>query len=244
MDFKDQVKLALEINQISAEGRPKGPVPVNFGIVVFPGFQALDAFGPLDALNTLSLNFPMKLSILAETLNSVSTKIPYPNSFGSDFGQSINPTHTFASHPPLDVLLVPGGIGAMHPSIQSAIDFVAKVYPSLQYLITVCNGAGIAARGGILDGKKATTNKMQWWPETAQREQVKWVAHARWVVDGNIWTSSGVSAGLDAVFAFISAIYGEEAAEKVANILEYERHKDPQWDPYAEIYGLPGNPSR
>ncbi|KAH0580686.1 hypothetical protein J132_02400 [Termitomyces sp. J132] len=180
----------------------------------------------------------MKLSILAETLNPVST-MSYPSRIGSDFGQSINPTHTFASPPPLDVLLVPGGIGAMDPKIQSAIDFVAKVYPSLQYLITVCNGAGIAARGGVLDGKKATTNKMRWWPETTQREQVKWVGHARWVVDGNIWSSSGVSAGLDAVFAFIAAIYGEEAAERVANILEYERHQDPQWDPYAKLFGLP-----
>ncbi|KAG6855402.1 hypothetical protein H0H87_003467 [Tephrocybe sp. NHM501043] len=241
-DLENQVKLVLARSQthISEEGRPKGPVPVNFGIVVFNGFQALDAFGPLDALNTLSHTFPMKLSILAETLEPVSTKPLYSSSIGSDFGQSINPTHTFASPPLLDVLLVPGGSGAMHPdNIKSAIDFVKGIYPSLEYLITVCNGAGIAARAGVLDGKKATTDKMLWWQETASREQVKWIAHARWVVDGNVWTSSGVSAGLDAVFAFIAAVYGEEAAEKVSNILEYERHMDPSWDPYAVLYGLP-----
>ncbi|KAG6838840.1 hypothetical protein C0991_008024 [Blastosporella zonata] len=238
-ELEKLVMLALESNKISEEGRPKGPVPVNFGLVVFPGFQALDAFGPLDALNVLSLMFPLKLSILAATLDPVSTKAPYSSSIGSDFGQSINPTHTFAAPPPLDVLLIPGGIGTLHPDIQGTIDFVARVYPSLKYLITVCTGAGIAARAGVLDGKKATTNKMQWWPETAQREEVKWVAHARWVVDANVWTSSGVSAGLDTIFAFIGAIYGEEAAEKVSNILEYERHKDPSWDPYAVLYNLP-----
>ncbi|KAG6917538.1 hypothetical protein DXG01_002173 [Tephrocybe rancida] len=235
----DQVKLALERNKISEQGWPKGPVPVSFGLVVFPGFQALDAFGPIDALNTLSLMFPLNLSIIAETLEPVTTKVPNQRSVGSDFGQSIVPTHTFASPPVLDVLLVPGGIGAMQPGIQSAIDFVAKVYPSLKYLITVCNGAGIPARAGILDGRRATTSKLQWWPETAQRKEVKWVAHARWVVDGNVWTSSGVSAGLDAIFAFIAATYGEEAAEKVSNILEYERHQDPSWDPYAVLYKLP-----
>lgn len=180
--------------------------------------------------------FPMKLSILAETLEPVSTKLPATN--GPDFGQSVNPTHTFASPPPLDVLLIPGGLGALAPGIQNAIDFVGKVYPSLQYLITVCNGASIPARAGILDGKRATTNKMRYLIDTAQRPQVKWVAHARWVVDGNIWTSSGVSAGLDTVFAFIAAVYGEEASEKVSNILEYERHRDPSWDPYAELNGL------
>ncbi|KAG6907728.1 hypothetical protein DXG01_007586 [Tephrocybe rancida] len=237
--LEDQVKHIMERWQISEQGLPKDPVPVNFGIVVFPGFQALDAFGPLDALNTLSCMFPLKLSIIAETLDPVSTKVPNQLAIGSDFGQSIVPTHTFASPPPLDVLLIPGGIGAMQPSIQSAIDFVTKTYPSLKYLITVCNGAGIAARSGVLDGKRATTNKMGWWPETSQRKEVQWVAHARWVVDGNIWTSSGVSAGLDGIFAFIGAIYGEEAAEKVSNILEYERHKDPSWDPYAVLYGLP-----
>lgn len=207
---------------------------------MFPGFQALDAFGPLDALNTLSFMFPMNLSILAATLDPVSTMIPSAKSpVGSDFGQSINPTHTFASPPPLDVLLVPGGVGAMVPTVQGPIDFIAKVYPSLKYLVTVCNGAGIAARAGVLDGKRATTNKLQWAPEIAQRAKVKWVAHARWVVDGNIWTSSGVSAGLDAIFAFMAAIYGEEAAGKVSDILEYERHKDSSWDPYAELYNLP-----
>ncbi|KAG6908538.1 hypothetical protein DXG01_004309 [Tephrocybe rancida] len=217
----------------------RGPVPVNFGLVVFPGFAALDAFGPIEALTALSLMFPLKLSIIAQTLDPVSTKFQQQSSAGSDFGSSINPTHTFASPPPLDVLLIPGGAGTADPSIQSAIDFVAKTYPSLKYLITVCNGAGIAARGGVLDGKRATTIKMAWWPETAQREQVKWVAHARWVVDGNIWSSSGISAGLDAIFAFIAAVYGEEAAEKASDILEYERHKDSSWDPYAVMYGLP-----
>ncbi|KAG5641817.1 hypothetical protein DXG03_004159 [Asterophora parasitica] len=215
-----------------------GPVPVNFGIVVFPGFAALDAFGPLDALNALSHMFPLNLYIVAATLDPVSTKAPHTPASRSDFAQSINPTHTFGSVPPLEVLLVPGGLGAVAPEIQSAIDFVAKVHPSLKYLFTVCNGAGIAARAGVLDGKRATTNKMWWSHETGQRPQVKWVSHARWVVDGNIWTTSGVSAGLDGIFAFIAAVYGEEAAEKISNILEYERHKDASWDPYAELYGL------
>lgn len=212
--------------------------PLNFGIIVFPGFQALDAFGPLDALNTLSLLRPLNLCVIAETMNPVSTEPPVPNPHGSKFAQSIVPTHTFTTVPPLDVLLIPGGLGTSHSEIQSAIDFVKKIYPSLQYLITVCTGAGVAARAGVLDGKRATTNKMSWARNIALRPEVTWVSHARWVVDGNIYTSSGVSAGLDVAFAFIGAVYGEESASKVADVLEYDRHMDSSWDPFAEKYNL------
>ncbi|KAF8075227.1 class I glutamine amidotransferase-like protein [Lyophyllum atratum] len=218
--------------------KPK-TIPINFGIIVFPGFQALDAFGPLDALNTLAYDFPLNLSIIAETLEPVSTRAPNappPNS--GNFSESILPTHTFETAPQLDVLLVPGGRGTRDPKIQGAIDFVAKVYPSLKYLITICTGAGIAARAGVLDDRSATTNKKHWATNIALRTQVKWIAHARWVVDGNIWTSSGISAGLDVIFAFITDVYGKEAADMVADSLEYERHTDSSWDPYAELYNL------
>ena len=71
-----------------------------------------------------------------------------------------------------------------------------EAYQDVKYLMTVCTGAGIAARAGILDGKNATTNKAAWNETTALGPNVKWISHARWVVDGNIWTTSGVSGKL------------------------------------------------
>ncbi|KAG5636622.1 hypothetical protein H0H81_007390 [Sphagnurus paluster] len=215
--------------------------PVHFGIIVFPGFQALDVFGPLDAFNTLSFAFdvPLKLSIIAETLDTVSTRPRTAVPGASDFDESIVPTHTYDTAPPLDVLIVPGGQGTRDPtSVQRAIDFVGKVYESLQYLITVCTGAGIAARAGVLDGRRATTNKKAWESIVALRDEVYWVAHARWVVDGKNWTSSGVSAGMDVTFAFIGHVWGDQTALDLANALEYERHTDPSWDPFAGLYNL------
>lgn len=129
-------------------------------------------------------------------------------------------------------------MGALEPTIAGAVEFIKKVYPSLKYLITVCNGSVLAALAGVLDGKRATTNKQLWKLNTEARKEVNWVARARWVVDGNIWTSSGVSAGIDVTFAFIGAVYGAEVADEVATMLEYERHTDPSWDPFAELAGL------
>lgn len=212
----------------------RGPAkPLSFGVVLFPAFQALDVFGPLDALNILSRSYKMDLYILAETLDPVSTK-PSTKDLGSDFAQRVVPTHTFATAPPLDVLLVPGGLGTRVPGIASAVDFVQRVFPTLRYLITVCTGSGLAARAGVLDGRRATTNKLAWNETVALRPEVRWVRKARWVEDGNVWTSSGVSAGMDVTFAWIRAVYGEDVGTSVADRMEYTPILDPDNDPFAD----------
>ncbi|KAJ3824592.1 class I glutamine amidotransferase-like protein [Lentinula raphanica] len=217
-------------------------LPVNFGLLIFPTFQALDAFGPIDILYLLSLDFPMNLSIIARTLEPVSTRSldPSLNPLKSNFGQSVVPTHTFTDAPPLDVLIIPGGFGLLADDLDPMYDFVRRTYPSLKYLMTVCNGSWVTARAGILDGRRATSNK-HGWPMTKEvvGPKVNWVAHARWVVDGNIWTSSGASAGMDCALAFVEQVYGKEEAKKIAVEMEYERHEDPSWDPFAELYKLP-----
>lgn len=223
----------VELPPSGGEARPSAK-PINFGIVVFPTFQALDAFGPLDALNLLSSTHKMNLYILAETLDPVSTARPANTGVGSNFAQSILPTHTFATAPPLDVLLVPGGQGTRHAGIAGAIAFIAAVFPSLQYLITVCTGSGLAARAGVLDGRRATTNKFAWRETTALRREVEWVHRARWVEDGNVWTSSGISAGIDVIFAWMRAVYGEEVAQDVADRMEYVPALDADNDPFAD----------
>lgn len=222
------------------DAQPAALLPKHFGYILFPAFQALDVFGPIDALNLLSWNNNITLSLLAKTLDPVSTLVKDPNfnRVNSTLGQSVLPTHTFENAPPLDVLLVPGGVGTRASDLEAEIDFIRTAYPSLQYLITVCTGAGLAARAGVLDGKNATTNKHAWADTTALGPSVHWISHARWVVDGNIWTSSGVSAGIDALFGWIAAVYGEPTAAGVANGMEYERHLNASWDPFADLYNL------
>lgn len=107
-------------------------------------------------------------------------------------------THSFANAPPLDILLIPGGLGnrVLEQHNDTAVeDFIAERYPQLKYLLSVCTGAVSVAKSGLLEGRRATSNKAAWKWVVGYGKNVTWVPTARWVVDGNIWTSSGVAAG-------------------------------------------------
>lgn len=106
----------------------------------------------------------------------------------------------------------------------------------LKYILSVCTGATILARAGILDGRKATTNKRSWDWATSNGPNVNWVHTARWVADGNIWTSSGISAGIDLTYAWLGHVYGEDVADYVAISDEYKRWTNSTDDPFAAIW--------
>ncbi|KAL8767614.1 MAG: hypothetical protein Q9209_005944 [Squamulea sp. 1 TL-2023] len=225
----------------------KSKLPTSFGILLFPTFEALDAFGPLNCLNDLSRlpihnDNPITLSIIASTIEPVSTQ--NPSSPSPVFGQSVLPTHTLDNAPPLDVLLVPGGMGLFksHDDLAPLVHFIKSRYPTLHSIISICNGASLLALSGVLNGKRATTNKKLFreitqHPSLSQRN-IQWVKQARWVEDGNIWTSSGVSAGVDVTLAWIGRVYGEDVARVIAEGLEYTRQVDSGRDEFAQVWGL------
>lgn len=218
-----------------AEGLPK-----RYGVLLFPAFELLDVFGPLEALQLLSRQYQMDLALISQTMDPVSTRprSPSMNPKNSTFFPSIVPTHTLDNASDLDVLLIPGGPGMRAPDLNTTLEFIATTYPKLQYLLTVCTGAGLAASAGVLDGKRATTNKASWESMIARGPKVNWVAQARWIEDGNVWTSSGISAGIDMTLAFIGHVYGEGVAVGLANLMEYDWHRDPDWDPFAGIFNV------
>ena len=65
---------------------------------------------------------------------------------------------------------------------------------------------------------------------------MNWIKKARWVVDGKYWTSSGVSAGMDMILALVEELHGHDVAVIASNVIEYERHTNPDWDPFSSLY--------
>jgi len=137
--------------------------PKNIGVLLFPGFQLLDIAGPLDVLNLLSCTHTLNLSIIATTLDPVSTEHSQSTAVGSNFSESIVPTHTFDTAPDdLEVLIIPGGLGSRkEENIEGVVEFVKKRYggEGLRWVLTICTGSAILAKSGVLNGRRATSNK-------------------------------------------------------------------------------------
>ena len=133
---------------------------------------------------------------------------------------SVNPHISFEDCPPLDYLLVPGGRGTRKEVYNEALTgFVRRQAEHCQALLSVCTGSFILHAAGQLSGKKATTH----W---ASLERLRAlgdveVIEERFVEDGNIWTSAGISAGIDLMLAFIARTFGEQIAGDVQFNSEY-----------------------
>lgn len=184
---------------------------MTFAILVFPQVEELDAIGPWEmaAMWHQVAGGPPCL-IVAEQAGPVSCAK----------GLSLNPHASFDTCPPLDVLLVPGGQGTrseMHnPRL---VDFVARQARSCKAVLSVCTGSFILHAAGLLAGRRATTH---WGAlDTLRAMGGVDVVEERFVRDGNIWSSAGVSAGIDLTLAYIADAAGEAAAAKVQFASEY-----------------------
>ncbi len=196
--------------------------PLHLAAVLFPGFELLDAFGPLEMFGLLPEHFALQL--LAEQAGAVA----------SAQGPAAVAEASFATAPPCDILLVPGGPGARREiGNATLLQFLRERAREARYVASVCTGSALLARAGVLDGRRATSNKLSLDWAMAQGPAVQWQAHARWVEDGPFFTSSGVSAGIDMALALIERVRGREYAERAARCAEYVRHHDPHDDPFA-----------
>jgi len=197
------------------------------GVVLFPGFELLDVFGPLEMYGIAKEHFDIRM--VAQRGGEVA----------SAQGPKSVVDHTFDDAVDYDILLVPGGMGTRSEVKNEALlSWLKTQAEKVEYMTSVCTGSALLAKAGILDGIRATTNKLAYRWVTAQGPEVLWQAQARWVEDGRFFTSSGVSAGIDMSLALIAKLHGEETAEKVAAFAEYEWHRDAGWDPFAEMHGL------
>lgn len=191
------------------------------GIVLFPSFETLDVFGPVQMLGKLP---DYRVVFVAEVAGPVR----------SSQGIEAVASYSFEDAPQLDVLLVPGGMGTRKEvSNEKLLAFLRQQDRGTQLTTSVCTGAALLARAGLLDGRRATTNKVAFAWVAGQSDKVEWVGSARWVSDGKYVTSSGVSAGTDMALSLVERLYNREMAEKQARRAEYQWNDDPENDPFA-----------
>lgn len=166
------------------------------GIVICDDFETLDVFGPVQMWGRLPDH---ELVIISQDGRPAR----------SSQGIMTVATHSFQDAPALDILMVPGGMGARKQVNNPVLlQFLRERSATASWTTSVCTGAALLAKAGLLDGRSATTNKLAYDWATSQSPRVRWQRKARWVVDGPFMTSSGVSAGTDMALALVERLYG------------------------------------
>ena len=184
----------------------------SFGILIFPQVEELDFVGPWEMLTMWSkfADGPQECLLVAQSKEPVHCAK----------GMVVLPHESFESCPPLDYLLVPGGQGTRaEVTNENLLAFVASQASSCKAVLSVCTGSFILHAAGLLSGKRATTH----WGSLERLRALEGVTavEERFVQDGNVWSSAGVSAGIDLMLAFISSVASPEAAGKVQFGAEY-----------------------
>lgn len=206
------------------------PLKISFGVLLFPGYQLLDAACPIDIINCHSLaildNIP--------ALESFRDKMPliewyYISSTGTldpikaSAGPLQPPNATFDTCPPLDYLLVPGPSPTMKLS-DECIAFVKTRFAEIKGLLTVCSGSIVLAQTGVLDGYQAASNKIalaEFAKHGILNKKVKWVGDKRWVIDGKVWSAAGGSSGMDLACEWVRVHLDHDWVEVGKNYMEY-----------------------
>ncbi len=191
------------------------------GAILYEGFELLDLYGPLEMFGNLKPQ--VEILTVAEGIGAVAS-FQGPQTI-ADF--------EYQNCPLLDLILLPGGFGTIQElENQAILSFLKDRVPTAKITMSVCSGSWLLAKAGLLDGRRATSNKFYFKMATQQSDRAEWVSEARWVEDGPIFTSSGVSAGMDMSLAVIASLFGEDKAKEIANYTEYVWNKDPDKDPF------------
>ncbi|APC91463.1 MULTISPECIES: DJ-1/PfpI family protein [Francisella] len=193
--------------------------------ILYDDFETLDVFGPIEVLGSFKDFFkPNYYSINGGIVTSsqaveINTK---------DFSKITSKDY---------ILFVPGGMGTrklIHD--KKLIAELTKLANNAKYIFTVCTGSSLFSQTKLLNGKRATSNKkaLNWTKSIAP--DVIWIDRARWVKDDNIYTSSGVSAGIDMSLGFIADLLGYQVAKQKSIEIEYSWQQDPSIDEFADFY--------
>ncbi len=192
-----------------------------FNIILFDQFETLDAFGPAEIIGKLTDDYRLEYyslngGIVTSAQNIRVDTLPLSR-MGKDY-----------------ILLVPGGMGTR--SLVDDEKFISElkaVCTKAEYLLAVCTGSALLAKAGLLKKISATSNKRAFDWVCSIDQEVNWVRKARWVVEDRIYTSSGVSAGMDMTLGFIADTNDFDKAQNTAKAIEYIWNQDKTNDIFA-----------
>jgi cyclohexyl-isocyanide hydratase len=182
-------------------------MPFQVGLLLFPAITQLDMTGPYEVFSKLP---EARVHLVAKDLQPVT----------AEGGMRILPTTSFADCPALDLICVPGGAGVNALlNDDSVLDFVRKQAKSARYVTSVCTGALVLGAAGLLAGKRATTH---WMSRDMLAAFGATPVHARMVIDGNVITGGGVTAGIDFALALAAEAFGPDLAKSIQLGIEYD----------------------
>lgn len=236
------MKSAVEDPLITTEQFPR---TLRVGILVFDGFEPLDVWGFTEAFSIARFigtgyssppRCPFEMVLIsneAKAPGGAAVPAPVKSFNGPRVAPDLFRDEALAQR--LDLLMIPGGNGVGqlldegHPqSVDALVDWVKAMDARVQLMTSVCTGAAVLARAGLLDGRPAATNHQAFAWVTQFGPRVHWDNVARWVDADHYVTSAGVSAGTDMAFHLVARLAGRAVAETAAMAAEYDWHRDPQ----------------
>jgi|SRR5580704_8736326 transcriptional regulator GlxA family with amidase domain len=185
-----------------------------YGLLIFDGAEELDFTGPWEVFTASSM--------LRDNADTAVLIAEQAGPVRCAKGMRVVPDHTLDSHPPLDVLLVPGGQGTRREVANPLIiDWIRTVSAAATWTTSVCTGALLLHEAGPARGRRVATH-FAFEDTLAARGDITVVRDARYVVDGNLATSQGVSAGIDMALWLVGRLHGRDHARAVRRYIQYE----------------------
>jgi putative intracellular protease/amidase len=194
-----------------AYAQPIPQEPKNVAIFLYQDVELLDFAGPAEVFSAAGFK---TYTVSVDGKNLISQRL-----------LEIKPEYSIDHAPIPDILVFPGGNSGPSANDPKVIEWITKLYHNNTQFMSVCTGAFILAKAGLLDNKRVTTH----WGSTKELGQKYPTAtvmeNTRWVDNGFVITTAGVSAGIDGALHFVARIQGIEAANRTARYMEYDK-----WD--------------
>jgi transcriptional regulator GlxA family with amidase domain len=193
---------------------------MNVGIYLYDHAEVLDFSGPFEVFSTASRICesadPFNVFLVSESGDTVKARGAF----------RVTPSYGFHNHPPIDVLIVSGGVHTEEMTKANVVDWIFKVGKQAKLVASVCTGTFLLAKAGVLTTQNVTTH----WEDIPdlRKRFPRLIVHEskRWVDEGAIVTSGGISAGIDMSLHLISRLHSLELAEKTARQMEFNWTKN------------------